>query len=183
MIRRLIVASAVALPVAIAGSHLNAQQSASQTAPNAPAKQTVQSAAPDLTKMPLVGVNVVQIKPELVAEWQEFQKNEVIPTLQKGGVKQRTGIVTAIGPSFEYAFLTPLASFADRDGDSPIVKALGEDGARAFGQKNRRFIASQRTLVVRVRTDLSYQPDPNAPTPIAVVSNYSLAAGRASEFA
>jgi hypothetical protein len=123
-----------------------------------------------------------QIKPELLTEWQDFQKTDVVPTLQKGGVKQRSVYVTAIGPSFQYAIITPIESFADRDGDSPIVKALGQDGARDFGQKNRRFIASQRTFTARLRTDLSYLPDPTAQLPVAVISDYSIAAGRAPDF-
>src|SRR5204863_4815888 len=105
-----------------------------------------------------------------------------MPTLQKAGVKERTGIATVIGPSFQYVFLTPATNFAVRDGDSPIVKALGEDGARTYAQKSRRFIATQRTYVVRLRTDLSYQPDPNAPLPVAVVSEYTITPGHASDF-
>jgi hypothetical protein len=132
--------------------------------------------------MPLVNVTVVQIKPELVTDWMEFQKSEAIPALQKGGVKERTGIATVIGQGFEYVFLTPTTNFAARDGDNPIVKALGEDGARAYAQKNRRFVASQRTYVVRMRTDLSYQPDPAAQLPVAVVSEYTISPGHAPDF-
>ena len=189
MVRRSLGLTAVAVSLALA---YTAQPLRGQATPkSAPATQTKttpekmparSAAATDLSKMPLVGVTIVQLKPELVAEWLEFQKNEVIPTLQKGGVKQRTGLTTVIGPSFEYVFLTPLASFADRDGQSPIVKALGEDGARTYAQKNRRFIASQRTLVARMRTDLTYQPDPAAQAPMAVVSEYSLVPGHAGDF-
>src|SRR5207247_7759895 len=155
MVRRSLGLTAVAVSLALA---YTAQPLRGQATPKSAPTQTKTTpekmparpaAATDLSKMPLVGVTIVQLKPELVAEWQEFQKNEVVPTLQKGGVKQRTGLTTVIGPSFEYVFLTPLASFADRDGQSPIVKALGEDGARTDAQKNRRFIASQRTAVAR----------------------------------
>ena len=183
MVKRLVVVTGVVLSLAWAGAHLIAQQT---TAPrSAPAGQTkaATATAPDLSRMPLINVTMVQIKPELLTEWQDFQKNEVIPTLQKAGVKSRTGIATVIGPSFQYTFLTPVTNFAERDGDSPIVKALGQDGARTFGQKNRRFIESQRTFVVRARTDLSYQPDPSAPPlPIAVVSEYTLTPGHLADF-
>jgi hypothetical protein len=156
--------------------------SAGQTAPKTAATAQATGQPTDVSKMPLVNVTVVQIKPELVTEWMDFQKSETIPTLQKGGVKERTGIATVIGPAFEYVFLTPATNFAARDGDSPIVKALGEDGARAYAQKNRRFIANQRTYVVRVRTDLSYHPDAAAQLPVAVVSEYTISPGRAPDF-
>jgi len=139
-------------------------------------------AVPDVSGMPLVNITIVQIKPELANEWLEFQKNETIPTLKRGGVRQRSAFATAIGPSFEYAFLTPAGNLAERDRDNPIVKALGQDGARAYAQQSRRFIASQRTSVVRLRSDLTYRPDPTAQLPVAVVSAYSIAAGRAADF-
>jgi hypothetical protein len=144
--------------------------------------QATGPAVSDVSKMPLLNITIVQIKPELANEWLEFQKNETIPTLKKGGVTQRSAFATAIGPSFEYAFLTPAANLAERDRDNPIVRALGQDGARAYAQKSRRFIASQRTSVVRLRTDLMYRPDPSAQLPMVVVSAYSIAAGRAADF-
>jgi hypothetical protein len=144
--------------------------------------QATASTVSDVSKMPLVNITIVQIRPELANEWLEFQKSETMPALKKGGIRQRSAFATAIGPSFEYAFLTPADNLAERDGDNPIVKALGQDGARAYAQKSRRFIASQRTSVVRVRTDLTYRPDPTEQLPMAVVSVYSIAAGRAADF-
>jgi hypothetical protein len=144
--------------------------------------QTGAPTVADVSKMPLVNITIVQIRPELANEWLEFQKSDTIPTLKKAGVTQRSAFATVIGPSFEYALLTPAANLAERDGDNPIVKALGQDGARAYAQKSRRFIASQRTSVVRLRTDLTYRPDPNAQLPIVVVSAYSIAAGHAADF-
>jgi len=43
-------------------------------------------------------------------------------------------------------------------------------------------LAGAKDAKNRVRTDLSYLPDPNAQLPVAVVSNYSIAPGRAAEF-
>jgi hypothetical protein len=179
MVKRVFGLTVVVMLVGAAGTYVLL---AGQAAPKSAAAAQGSAQPTDVSKMPLVNVTVVQIKPELVTEWMDFQKNEAIPTLQKGGVKERTGITTAIGQSFEYVFLAPATNFAARDGDSPIVKALGEEGARAYGQKNRRFIASQRTYVVRMRTDLSYRPDPTAQLPVAVVSDYTIAPGRAPDF-
>jgi len=180
MVRRLAVVTVVGAAI-WAGAQVVAQQNA--PAKSTPAAQAKSAPSADLSKMPLMNVNIVQVKPELLTEWQEFQKNETMPMLQKAGVKERSASSTVIGPAFEYVFLTPMTSFADRDGEGPVVKALGQDGARAYGQKSRRFIASQRTYAVRQRTDLSYMPDPAAPLPIAVVSEYSIVAGHMPDFA
>jgi hypothetical protein len=152
------------------------------SAPKA-APQTRTQAQADTASMPLVAVTITQVKPDMLLEWQEFQKKETMPTLQKGGVKLRSAYQTVIGPAFEYAFLTPMANLAERDGDSPQVKALGAEGARAMGERARRFIVSTRTIVVRQRTDLSWTPSPSmAGNPVAVISDYSIAAGKTAEF-
>jgi len=177
MVKRILGLAVVVILIGLVGVYV---LSAGQAAPKGAA--TAQGAPADTSKMPLVNVTIVQVKPELLTEWQDFQKNETIPMLQKAGVKQRNAASTVIGPAFQYAFLTPVTNFAERDGDSPVVKALGQDGARAYGQKLRRFIASQRTYAVRLRTDLMYQPDPNAQLPLAVVSQYSLVPGHAADF-
>ena len=155
---------------------------AQKSAAAAPLKTQSPVATAPIGSMPLFNVTILQIKPDMVLEWQDFQQKETIPMLQKGGVKQRRVFQTVIGPAFEFATVTPATNMAERDGESPVVKALGADGARAYGQRLRRFVASQRTLALRLRTDLSWVPDPNAKLPIAVLSNYSLAAGRAADF-
>jgi hypothetical protein len=187
MHHRLVVGSlaVVSLALAYTPETTAAQAPAAKSAPAAQPKSPAASKPAGTLSMPRVGITTVRIKPELLDEWVEFQKSETIPALRKAGVSGRTAIATVIGESFETTFLTPLTNFADRDGDSPIVKALGADGARAYAAKNRRFIAEQHTYVNTVRTDLSYQPAASAaaaPSGIAVVSTYSLAAGHIPDF-
>jgi hypothetical protein len=80
-------------------------QTRSQTAAQAPAARQWFS------------VQVVRVKPEMLTEWQEFQRNEVIPALQKGGIKRRDAWQTAtFGEAYEYVFVTPIESFARYDG-------------------------------------------------------------------
>ena len=132
MQRRLVVGSLVLVSLALAhtpemtAAQAPATKSASAAQPKAPAAAKPAGAV----SMPRMAITTVRIKPELVDEWMEFQKSETIPALRKAGVSDRTAIATAIGESFEMTFLTPLRNFAERDGDSPIVKALGADGAR-----------------------------------------------------
>src|SRR5262249_24576947 len=87
-----------------------------------------------------------------------------------------------IGEGFEYAMLTPIANFAERDGQSPIVKALGEQGAQAYAEKNRRFLASTRTLVIATSPDLSYAPERKEPPTLGVLSITSVAPGGVTDY-
>ena len=129
-----------------------------------------------------LSVNIVQLKPELVTEWQDFQVKEAIPTLKKGGVTARDAWQTVIGETFQYAFVSPIENLAVRDGPSPIVKALGQEGARAYGLKNRRFVTGVRTYVVRTRPDLSYAPPRTGPPKLAVLSALSITPGRMLDY-
>jgi hypothetical protein len=147
-----------------------------------PAQKMAQTKAEGAAAPEFLAVNVVHVRPELALEWEEFQKKETIPALQKAGIVQRDAWRTAIGEAFEVAFVTPMANLAMRDEPSPMVKALGEEGARAYAEKNRRLIAGSRSFVIRTRPDLSYAPASNEPPKLAVLSNLSIAPGRITDF-
>jgi hypothetical protein len=161
------------LAVALWSGH----RTTAQTTPQQPPKSGSEAAPPP----ELLSVNVVHVKPELLTEWEDFQTKEAIPTLQKGGVKVRDAWRTVIGENYQFAFVSPLANFAARDESSPIVKALGQEGARAYGSKNRRFVASSRSFVIRMRPDLSYAAETWPPT-LAVLSSTSIAPGRMNDY-
>jgi hypothetical protein len=142
-----------------------------------------QTRAPAPAQRQWLSVQVVRVKPEMLNEWLDFQRNEVIPALQKGGVKQREVWQTAVfGEAYEYVFVTPIESFAQYDSDSPIIKALGQEGARAFGAKARRFTASSHTYATQTRPDLGYEGKMTGPPKLAVVTSVEIASGRNLEF-
>jgi hypothetical protein len=147
-----------------------------------PAQKTTQTNSEGAAAPELLSVNVVHVKPEMALEWTEFQKKETIPTLQKGGILQRDAWRTAIGEAYEVAFVTPMANLAVRDEPNPMVKALGEEGARAYAAKNSRLIAGSRSFVIRTRPDLSYAPTSDEPPKLAVLSSLSIAPGRISDY-
>jgi hypothetical protein len=147
-----------------------------------PAQKAAQTKTEGAAAPQLLGVNVVHVKPEMALEWEEFQKKETIPTLQKAGIEQRDAWRTAIGEAYEVAFVTPIANLAVRDEPNPMVKALGEEGARAYAAKNRRLIAGSRSFVIRTRPDLSYAPTSNDSPKLAVLSSLSIAPGRITDY-
>jgi hypothetical protein len=126
-----------------------------------------------------LSINIVRVKPEMLTEWQDFQKNEAIPALQKGGIKQRDVWQTAVfGEAYEYTFVTPITNFAQYDSDGPILKALGQEGARAYAAKARRMIASSRTYAIQTRPDLSYMGKMTGPPKLSVGTFVKVAPGR-----
>src|SRR5258706_13479734 len=67
-----------------------------------------------------------RVKPDMLNEWLDLQKNEVVPALKKAGQTTRTVYVSGLfGNSYEYVIITPFAKYADFDEGNPMVKALG----------------------------------------------------------
>jgi hypothetical protein len=118
---------------------------AAETAP------TVAQTAPPTTRSQ---VTLVRLKPEMVTEWQDLQKNQVIPAQKKGGVTSRTTLQTVFGNGFEYAIIIPLPSYGALDGQSAQQKALGNEAAAQLAAKIRKCVLTQTTYVLNRRDDL-----------------------------
>jgi hypothetical protein len=147
----------------------------------APAKP--QAAAKPAPKREMIQVTVVKVKPDLLNEWLEFQKNETIPMLKKAGAIRRDAWQTGIfGESGMYAFVVPIESFDQYDGDNPPLRALGADGARAYAEKNRRFLVSSHTYADQTRPDLGYEVKMSGPPKLALLSNVRIALGKGADY-
>lgn len=104
---------------------------------------------------------VIRLKPDMVTEWENLQRAEVIPALKKGGQASRTVVRTQVGNAFEYVVFTPFPLWSAFDGDNPMVRALGADGAAALNAKLRRSILQQSSYMV-IRNDSLSIPSADA---------------------
>jgi len=129
-------------------------------------------------------VAVIKVKPEMITEYVDLQKKEVMPAQQKGGLKERAVWQPAIfGPAYEYHVVTPIDGLARYDSPSPMVNALGEEGARTLQAKLRRLVDGSQTYLMRYRADLSHAPQMTGPPKLALITFVSTAAGRGTDFA
>jgi hypothetical protein len=163
----------------IASAQSTPPRAAAQTPPRKkPAAAAEAPAAPQWSS-----ISVIRIKPDMTNEWIELNKNTVIPALKKAGVKERSCFTTAqFGESFEYVFITPIESLAQFDGESPMRKALGEQGYQSYLEKARRMVTSVHTFADESRMDLSYVGKMTGPPNLAVVAAITVAPGRTEEF-
>lgn len=121
---------------------------------------TAQSAPPQRLQ-----INIVNVKPDALNDWLTLQQKETIPALKKIGIPAREAWTTAVfGEGFQYFFSTPIDKFAAYDNpQGPMVRALGQEGARVYNEKVRRMIVSQQTLAITMLPEsimppASYQP-------------------------
>ena len=179
----------VSLALSIAMTALLAVAQTTTVPKAAPKKPAARKAKPmaDAQPQQWSSISVVRVKPDMVADWQDLQKNVVNPALKKAGVKERSIFQTAVfGESFEYVVITPITSFAQYDEPVGLLrKTLGEDAYRDYQAKSRRCVVSVHTYGELARLDLSYMgkmATMTAPPKLAVVTSLSVVPGRAAAF-
>jgi hypothetical protein len=127
-------------------------------------------------------VQIVNVKPESLNDWIALQEKETIPALKKIKSPGREAWTTQVfGESFQYFFSTPLDKFAEYDNQAPMVRALGQDGARLYNDKLRKMIASQQGLAITILPE-SVMP-PLTYVPKFMILNFAYAVpGRAGDY-
>jgi hypothetical protein len=129
-------------------------------------------------------VTLVSVNPGSGPDYVALQTSEVMPAQKKGSTTGRQAWSSGIaGTPGEFVFISPIKSFAQFDGPSPMVTALGEQGAAALGAKSAKLVQTTKRMIVRTRPDLSYRPNPGAaPTALALITVVDVVPGRRSEF-
>jgi len=123
-----------------------------------------------------------QVKPDMLNEWLDLQKNEVVPALKKAGETTRTVYVSNLfGNTYEYVTVTPFAKYAAFDGDGPLVRALGQAAADRLNDKLRKCVTSQFSYAGTRLTDISNVID-GPPSTVVVSVRYRIASGKMSDF-
>ncbi len=146
-------------------------------APSSPVAQTPPSAQ-------RLQIGIVNVKPEAINDWLALQQKETIPALKKAGVTSREVWTTSVfGEGFEFFSATPITKFADYDNpQGPMVRALGQEGARIYNDKMRRMIVGNRTLAITVFPE-SIVPPPAYVMKFMVLNFNYTAPERAGEYA
>jgi len=125
-------------------------------------------------------VAVSHVKLDMLNEWLDIEKNEIVPALKKGGVTTQTVYTNLLGNTGEYVVIRPMAKYADFDGPSPLVKALTQPAADRLLAKARKTLVSQNVYVITRLVDISnvltQQPE------VTVSARYRIAPGKMPDF-
>jgi hypothetical protein len=103
-------------------------------------------------------VTTTRIKPEMLDEWLELQRVQVVPALKKAGITERVVYQTVIGETGEFISVRPLYSFAELNGPGPLVSALGAEDAATLTAKLRACTLSQHRRIEIRQDALSLDP-------------------------
>jgi len=103
------------------------------------------------------------IAPGRLDDYESWLKSDYLPALKKGGVEDYWVNRTIFGGNFnEVNAIRWLKTLGELDGGPILNKAVGAEAATKINAKAAPMIRSQRLVVVRLRTDLSYMPQPPA---------------------
>lgn len=127
-------------------------------------------------------VTITQVKPDMLHEWMDLQKNEVIPALKKAGVTRRTVSRTVFGNTYEYTTIQPFDKYGEMDSGNPFAKALGPQGAARLSEKLRKCVSGSFTYVITRMPDLTNPRTSQEPPAIAVSQRVRVAPGKNQEW-
>jgi hypothetical protein len=115
---------------------------------------------PDSGEVPkMIRVLVTDVRPDKIGDYLDLMKNEILPAVKKGGVKDYTFASRRFGaPNTQFISVAGMSSWADFDGEFGAEKGLGKEGYKALVTKVRMLIASSQYDVYRFEPDLSYLP-------------------------
>ena len=136
-----------------------------------------QTPAPQLSR-----VQHITLNPGVRGEWLKFYQTEMLPALKKGGVKQSIVLQVTQGDLRQFSIITPLASFAELDEPSALIKALGQEGAQALTTKASRFYAEWRSSIVVGQPDMGIAPTSTEPAKLAIAIRTTVTPGRTAEY-
>jgi hypothetical protein len=118
-------------------------------------------AAQTPAKSRLLQLVILNVRPGMMKAYIDYQKSDVIPTLQKGGVKWRDSWRTAVfGDPYQIAHVTDVTSLDQYDSPSAIQKVLGDVAYVAYQEKIGSMITGVKYYLIRTRPELSYMADP-----------------------
>ena len=140
---------------------------------------TAQNEAPQTQQWSVVMFST--IKPESRQEWEALQK-EVTAAYKKVGVTSRAVLQPVFGNLNEYISVTPLPKFAMMDGDGPLERALGAEGAAKLRRRISAHVINQHRVASLDVADLAIRTRTSEVLPYAMVTTYTLAPGKAQEF-
>lgn len=114
--------------------------------------------AKDMPKM--VSVLRITLQPDKVDQYLALAKSELLPAVKKSGIKTYATVRMRYGASrAEIVSSAGVDSWADLDGTSPIVKAMGADAYEKYLNKVRPLMTAVEYNVYRYQPELSYRPD------------------------
>jgi hypothetical protein len=124
----------------------------------------VSSPLPEGQTPDLMVVNLARVVPGREQDYVSVMKSDFLPHFDEAKVHHTTGLLVFGGEGgFLHVFHFP--GFAELDKGSPVMRALGPEGASAANAKLSGIVSSSSLWVARLIPELSFGPSPGKESP------------------
>jgi len=106
----------------------------------------------------LMVVNMARVFPGREQDYVNVMKSDFLPHFDEANVHHVTGVV-ALGGEGGFLHVFYFESFAEIDKGSPVMRALGPEGASAATAKLSGIVSSSTLWVARLIPELSFGPE------------------------
>ena len=122
-----------------------------------------------------IRVTTIKVKPEMVQEWRDLEKNDIMPAYKKANIPAYAIWQTAMfGDSYEYTLVTPIVKFEQFDGDSPLVKTMKPEDRVRLGNRLTKCIVSSHNSALSMQADTSIMKEGSARPELIMVNHIQL---------
>ena len=121
----------------------------------------VSSPLPEGRQPGLMVINMARVFPGREQDYVNVMKSDFLPHFDEAKVSHVTGVL-ALGGEAGFLHVFYLESFAEIDKGSPVMRALGPEGAQTATAKLSGIVSSSALWVARLIPELSFGPP--APT-------------------
>lgn len=125
---------------------------------------------------------LVSVKPDMLDEWTDLLKHEVLPALKKAGLASVTTNQTVLGNNYEFQIATPLDKMDLLDLAPALERGIGKEAAARLGAKLSKCTVSSRRYLATIVGSMSNPAPADKVLPIRIYSRYRLVAGKTAEF-
>ena len=119
---------------------------------------------PEDERPDLMVVNIASVVPGREQDYLRVMTTDFLPHFDEAELHYVTGALT-FGGAGGYIHLFYVDDFAELDRGSPVVRALGGEGAQAVTAKLSGIVTSSEQWLARIVPDLSYGPSSSSDQP------------------
>jgi hypothetical protein len=117
----------------------------------------VSSPLPEGRQPGLMVINMARVFPGREQDYVNVMKSDFLPHFDEAKVSHVTGVL-ALGGEGSFIHVFYFESFAEIDKGSPVMRALGPEGAQAATAKLSGIVSSSALWVARLIPELSFGP-------------------------
>lgn len=131
-----------------------------------------------------IRVQVTQVKPDMLQQWQNLIRTEALPAQKKAGIAWRHTWQDGgpFGTGFTFYTIQPVTNFAQFDQPNAVSRGMGADAYAKYQARIAPMLVSSRAWIDVFQRNDSIESGAKTMPPLAVVQTSQVLPGKTAEF-